>query len=137
MPCNCLDCSTFPKGTYLPSANEVWGRVIFLHLSVILFTGGVPGQVHPPGRYPPGQVHPPGSQYTPWQVPPPGKYTPWQVHPLGRYPPNSACWVMVNKRAVRILLECILVLAIRSDFSCNFYFLSCFVPFLEDKHFKK
>ena len=31
----------------LPPANEVW--VIFLHLSVILFTGGgVPGQVPPP-----------------------------------------------------------------------------------------
>ena len=25
----------------LPPANEVWGKVIFLHLSVILFTGGV------------------------------------------------------------------------------------------------
>ena len=25
---------------FLPSANEVWGKVIFLHLSVILFTGG-------------------------------------------------------------------------------------------------
>ena len=24
----------------LPPANEVWGKVIFLHLSVILFTGG-------------------------------------------------------------------------------------------------
>ena len=40
----------------LPPANEVWGKVIFLHLSVILFTvGGVPGQVPPsPGRYTPG-----------------------------------------------------------------------------------
>ena len=27
----------------LPPANEVWGKVIFLHLSVILFTGGVSG----------------------------------------------------------------------------------------------
>ena len=25
---------------YLPPANEVWGKVIFLHLFVILFTGG-------------------------------------------------------------------------------------------------
>ena len=33
----------------LPLANEVWGKVIFLHLFVILFTGGVhagPGGVH-------------------------------------------------------------------------------------------
>ena len=43
--------------TFLPPANEVWGKVIFLHLSVILFTGGgVPGHVpprvvHPLGRY--------------------------------------------------------------------------------------
>ena len=25
---------------YLPPANDVWGKVIFLHLSVVLFTGG-------------------------------------------------------------------------------------------------
>ena len=31
------------KLTFLPPANEVWGKVIFLHLSVILFTGWVPG----------------------------------------------------------------------------------------------
>ena len=50
---------------FLPPAKEVWGKVIFLHLSVILFTrgGGVSGQV-PPGRYTPGQVHPPG-RYSP------------------------------------------------------------------------
>ena len=29
-----------PLLEYLPPANEVWGKVIFLHLSVILFTGG-------------------------------------------------------------------------------------------------
>ena len=28
----------------LPPATEVWGKVIFLHLSVILFTGGVVSQ---------------------------------------------------------------------------------------------
>ena len=56
--CDCL---------LLPPANEVWGKVIFLHLSVIVFTGGVPGQVHP------------------------------RLGDTG------------NKRAVRILLECILV----------------------------
>ena len=26
---------------FLPPANEVWSKVMFLHLSVILFTGGV------------------------------------------------------------------------------------------------
>ena len=107
---------------YLPPANEVWGKVIFLHLFVILFTGGVPGQVpsgqvHPPDqvhspwagtppqtRYtPPRQVHPPGGgPGTPLrqvhppkdQVHPPGRYPPDQVHLQTRYtPPGSiACW---------------------------------------------
>ena len=42
--------------TFLPPANEVWGKVMFLHLSVILFTGeggGVSASrsgVHPPGH---------------------------------------------------------------------------------------
>ena len=51
---------------FLPPANEVWGKVIFLHLSVILFTGGrggTPRQVHPLGRYPPP---PPGQVHIPW-----------------------------------------------------------------------
>ena len=36
----------------LPPANEVWSKVIFLHLFVILFTGGLPQCMlgcHPPG----------------------------------------------------------------------------------------
>ena len=78
-----------------PNANEVWGKVIFLHLSVILFTGAYLGR------------------YTPRQV------APWAGTPLGRNPPPppgqvvpptiSACWDTVNKQAVRILLEGILV----------------------------
>ena len=38
-----------------------WGKVMFLQVSVILFTGGVPDQVHPPRtRYTPlDQVYPP------------------------------------------------------------------------------
>ena len=31
------------KRAYLPPANEVWGKVIFLHQFVILFTGGMRG----------------------------------------------------------------------------------------------
>ena len=30
-----------PDREYLPPANEVWGKVMFLHLCVILFIGGV------------------------------------------------------------------------------------------------
>ena len=84
----------------LPPANEVWGTVIFLHLSVIRFMGGVPGQVHPLGGYTPsGRCTP--SRYTPQQVHshplgryPLGRYTPLGTHtPLGRYTPrSSACW---------------------------------------------
>ena len=48
------------------------GQVIFLHLSVILFTGGgVPGQVPTPwAGTPPWQVHLPGQVY-PWAGTPP------------------------------------------------------------------
>ena len=81
------------------SANEVWGKVIFLHLSVILFMGrGVPGQVPPGTRYTPlrpgtppetrytprDQVHLSWDQVHPHQVHPPG--IPWDI------PPSSACW---------------------------------------------
>ena len=59
----------------LPSANEVWGKVMFLHLPVILFTGVYPSMQR--GRHP-------------TQADTPLQYT-------------------VNKRAVHILLECILV----------------------------
>ena len=62
---------------YLPPANEVWGKVMFLHLPVILFTGGG------------GVLH--------------------AFRGLGRSPPLRALRDMVNKRSVRILLECILV----------------------------
>ena len=67
----------------LPPANEVWGKVIFLHLFVILFTGGSTW----PGT-------PPWTRYTPLD----------QVHPA-----QSMLGDTVNVRAVRILLECILV----------------------------
>ena len=39
---NATEISVYAIGwySYLPPANEVWGKVIFLHLFVILFTGG-------------------------------------------------------------------------------------------------
>ena len=53
----------------------------------------------PPGKVPPGQTLPPG------QVQPPAQCM------LGYTPPpaHSACWDTVNKQAVCIPLECILV----------------------------
>ena len=60
----------------LPPTNEVWGKVIFLHLSDILFTGGVPGQVPSWTGTPPLWAGTPLSRYTAWQVHPPERYTP-------------------------------------------------------------
>ena len=61
---------------------------------------------------------------------------PGQVHPLGRYtprhpwagtPPGKACWDMVNKWAVRILLECILVKSTMEVISTNVTFAIAFL----------
>ena len=61
------------------------------------------GRHPPPGRHPPGR-QPPGRQ-------PPGRHPPGR-QPPGRRPLRSVCWDTVNKRAVRIPLECILVLVL-------------------------
>ena len=115
----CTEVTKYRTDTFLPPANEVWGKVIFLHLFVILFTGGstwagAPEQV-PPGRYTPpgavhagrygqqaGSMHPTGMHSCyhnyhktnpPRQViiHPPGRYSPRQVHPPppGRYTPQQ------------------------------------------------
>ena len=99
--------------TIITARKRSLGNVIFLHLSVILFSEGrVPGQVNPPGRYtpqagtpsflagpPPGQVHPPG-RYTPSLTGTPPRagtspagtlpwegLPPWAGTPTGRYIP--------------------------------------------------
>ena len=65
------------------------GKVMFLHLSVILFTKGL-GR-HPPVRQSPGQT-------------PPG-----QIPLLGRHPPVQCMLGCGQSGAVRTLLECNLV----------------------------
>ena len=77
----------------LPTANAVWGKVMFLHLCVILFTGG--SAQHPPDADPPGWADPPGVRQTPWmQTPwgwadPPGCIHPGVgMIPLDAYPPG-------------------------------------------------
>ena len=82
--------STIPQFSecLLPPANEVWGNVIFLYLSVILFTGG--GACVAEGACVVG-----GMRGT--RVCVAGGHA-WQIL---RY--------TVNEQAVRILLECILV----------------------------
>ena len=103
-----------------------WGKVIFSEACVILSTGGEcltrctthpprtrhtppeqipPDQTPPPlgsGTHPPGADSPPRDQvHTPLEQTPPGtRYTP---------PEQSVLGDTVNVRAVRILLECILV----------------------------
>ena len=112
---------------FLPPANEVWGKVIFLHLFVILFTGGsayTPWSRHPSPRdqgpgTPPGSRHPLQTKYTPQTRYTSLEQTPFQdqVHPPGPGPPpdqvhppeQSILGDTVNVRAVRILLECNLV----------------------------
>ena len=75
------------------------GKVMFLHLPVILFTGGC---LRPLGRQtPPAQT--PHGQTPPWAD------TPCLVHAGIHTPLPRACWDTVNKWAVRILLECVLV----------------------------
>ena len=71
------------------------GKVIFLHLSVILSTGG---SVIPP---------------RPRADTSPGRHLP------GQTPPHSECWYTVNKRAVRIWLECNLVTTVSWWFLWN------------------
>ena len=81
-------CTSSRNAFLLPPAKEVWGKVMFLHLSV---SHSVHGEVmvwSGLGRHPPAD-------------------TPWAETPLGRHPP--AQWDTVNKRVVRIPLECILV----------------------------
>ena len=113
----------------ITARNEVGRKVMFLQASVILSTGGSTwsgtpplDQVHPPRtrctplgpstppltRYTPqDQVHP---QTRPGTTPGPGTPHPDQVHPPGTPPPQSMLADTVNARAVRILLECNLVL---------------------------
>ena len=101
--------------------NEVVAKVMFSHVSVILYTGGVSEE--PPGtretssrprRTPPDQTDPPWTKETPpdqadpprTKENPPGRENP----PAGRTPPGRRLQHTVNERPVHILLECILVM---------------------------
>ena len=91
-----------------------WGKAIFLHVSVILFTGwggGIPACTGP---------DPPLARRPPWQTDPPGRQTPWQGDPLAGIPRSPgketpsppALRDTVNERVVCILLECNLVIGL-------------------------
>ena len=69
-----------------------FAKVMFLHLSVILFTGGVSASVHAGihtllGRHTPGQT--PLGQTHPWSRHPPPAHTPGQSPPPGQTPPGQ------------------------------------------------
>ena len=104
------------KGFFITGRNKVVAKVIFLHLSVILFTGGAClsacWDAHPPGADTPQEQTPPGADTTPPEQSPPREQTPQeQTQPPGsRHPSGSRLRYTVYERPVRILLECILVL---------------------------
>ena len=115
--------------------NEV-AKVMFLHLSVILFTGrGVVPQCmlgyHPPEAHTPLEAHPPEAHPL-WEAPP-RRHAPWEAHTPRRHFPQEAHtqpweasprkhtppWeahcpqeMATGVQTVHILLECILVLVI-------------------------
>ena len=81
-----------------------FAKVMFLHVSVCP-QGGVPGQ-EPPCQVCPRAGTPPLPGTPPWAGTPPHRYT-----------PQEQCMLedTGNKRAVRILLECILVYCCRFE----------------------
>ena len=109
----------FGVRTYYYRPQTKFAKVMFYTcLSATLFTGGYLG------RYTPWACTLPWADTPPWAGTPPGRYTPRagtppprQVHPPGRYTPRQVqptqeqCMLgdTGNKRAVHILLECILV----------------------------
>ena len=75
---------------FLPPAEEVWGKVMFLHLCVILFTGGGVSPTAPRCRPPWMQTSPPPGFGRPPGCRPPGSGRPPQMQTplgLGRHPP--------------------------------------------------
>ena len=86
------------------------GECLSVHRGVeVCHTTPTPWADTPLGRHTPLDTHTP-RQTPPWVDTLPGRHFPWADTPLGRHPPlPSACWDTVNKRAVRIPLECILI----------------------------
>ena len=97
--------------SYLPPATKLGQGYVFTGVcDSVHRMGGVPDQVHPLPwtRYtPPDQAHPPWDQVHPLDQAPPQTRTP--PGPGTPPPAQSMLGDTVNARAVRILLECILV----------------------------
>ena len=69
----CLHIRVHSQLLFITGRNEVLAKAIFLHLSVILFTGGVSGKENPPGH-----GEPPRHGEPPWHGDPPGIENPPQ-----------------------------------------------------------
>ena len=120
----------FGEKSIITTRKRTCGKVMFLHLSVILFMGGVwlwvwgytPLWSHPldtpPRHTHPGHpldIHILGHTHTPgdpsWTHTPLNTHTPRHTHTLDTHPTLDTCSPLtVNKQTVRILLECFLVL---------------------------
>ena len=104
----------------LPPTKEVWGKVMFLHVSVILFSragvsasecgGCFQGVCTLPWTHP--QTH------TPWRHTPAHAHTHTHTHthPSVYTDTHTLTHAMANERAVRILLECFLVYLCKAIF---------------------
>ena len=95
---------------FITGRDEVVAKVMFLHVCVILFTGGgSPGRESPPGQGdPPGQgepprqgdpsdrENPPGRENPPWDQTPPGKQTPaYGLRAAGMHPTGMhSCYIV-------------------------------------------
>ena len=99
------------KRVLLPPANDVWGEVMFLHLSVILFTGwGLTSQHVLQVTWPGGSASRKGWGSASRRGGGSASRRGSASGGLGRPPsPHGILRDTVNKQAVRILLECILV----------------------------
>ena len=104
----------------LPPANEVWGKVIFLHLFVILFTRGGGGQGGGIAACIAGGIR---ACLAAGGVCSSGRCLVRGVGVPGGDPPDQAPPGRLLLRAVRILLECILV-----------WFLFVLLVFVNDKN---
>ena len=79
------------------------GKVMFLHLSVILSTRGDMHDMHAPWACMPPSTQTPQACMPPSLPTSQGMHVPWACMPL----PQQILRDVVNERAVRILLECI------------------------------
>ena len=79
------------KFALITSRNEVVAKVMFLHVSVILLTGGGLPQcmLGSPQEQTPPRPDPPGNRHPPEQTPPQSRHPPEQTHPQSRHTPEA------------------------------------------------